>query len=88
MKVCNPLAALTRTGSCRHNHRDANKVLLVLYFNIILSNLWQELCENGEFQWSKLLLVAQVISVLLNMFLRCGLVLKQLLKPWFVFKMK
>lgn len=47
MKVCNPPAALIRTGLCRHNHRDAKKVLLVLYFNVILSNLWQELCENG-----------------------------------------
>lgn len=70
MKVCNPPAALIRTGLCRHNHRDAKKVLLVLYFNVILSNLWQELCESREFQRSKLLLVAQVISVLLNMCLK------------------
>lgn len=49
MKVCNPPAPLPRIGLCRHNlhHRDANEVLLMLYFNIILSNLWQELCEKG-----------------------------------------
>lgn len=25
-----------------------------LYFNVILSNLWQELCENQAFQWAKI----------------------------------
>ena len=53
-----------------------------LYFNIILSNLREELYGNQEFQWAKIMLVAQVISVLSHMFLKmdCVPVLKYLSK--------
>lgn len=61
-----------------------------LYFNIILSNLQQELYENREFQWAKIMFVAQVISVLSHMFLKmdCVPILKYLSKYLFIFKIK
>jgi len=66
------------------------QVRYCLYLHIILSNLWQELCENQEFQWTKIRFVAQVISALSQVCLKmdCVPILKYLSKYLFIFKIR